>query len=328
MYDYKSTDPAIWTGRRSDQPEYLHQVVAVCTTDTLPSAATRQRYVFLGYCVDEGVRRNQGRTGAADGPDAIRHALAKLPVHFGTGRTVADAGNLYCRDGQLEAVQQGLAHHVEKILKAGYMPIVLGGGHDVAWGHYTGIRKFLPAEKTIGIINFDAHLDMRDDSHGANSGTPFYQIAGDAGEQFRYLCLGVRSDANTPTLFETAEKFDSAYVLRESFSLKYAGNVRSIIEKFIDKADAVYVTIDLDGFSSAWAPGVSAASPLGFEPDIVLEALEHILYSGKLIGIDIAEMNPVYDRDGQTAKLAAGLLFNVLHGIAGYDDAETVSAVV
>ena len=81
--------------------------------------------------------------------------------------------------------------------------------------------------------------------------------------------------------------------------------------------DHIYVTIDLDGFSSAYAPGVSAASPMGFSPYMVLECLKTIIGSGKLISLDIAEMNPKYDIDGQTAKLAASLMHHVAHSVSG-----------
>ena len=88
--------------------------------------------------------------------------------------------------------------------------------------------------------------------------------------------------------------------------------VRKLLD-FISNVDHVYVTIDLDGFSSAYAPGVSAPSPMGFCPKIVLVSLELILNAKKLISMDIAEMNPKYDIDHQTAKLAASLIHFVSH---------------
>ena len=89
-------------------------------------------------------------------------------------------------------------------------------------------------------------------------------------------------------------------------------SIKNKLQEFFSRVDRVYLTIDLDGFSSAYAPGVSAVSPFGFDPEIVIWALEEIIRSGKLISMDIAELNPLYDQDGQTAKLAAGLLHQVL----------------
>ena len=85
--------------------------------------------------------------------------------------------------------------------------------------------------------------------------------------------------------------------------------------QFIEDVDYLYTTIDLDGFSSAYAPGVSASSPMGFSPDIVLKSLKIILESGKLLGLDVVELNPNYDVDDQTAKLAASLVHYVIHKV-------------
>jgi formiminoglutamase len=85
--------------------------------------------------------------------------------------------------------------------------------------------------------------------------------------------------------------------------------------QFMEDVDYIYTTIDLDGFSSAYAPGVSAASPMGFSPAIVLESLKLILESKKLVGIDVVELNPDFDRDNQTAKLAASLIHYTLQSL-------------
>ena len=132
---------------------------------------------------------------------------------------------------------------------------------------------------------------------------------------FNYLCLGIRRDANDRSLFETARQLEVEYVENMVFKMGNASiAVRKLLD-FISKVDHIYVTIDLDGFSSAYAPGVSAPSPMGFDPNIVLESLELIINSKKLISIDIAEMNPKYDIDGQTAKLAASLAHYIMHSI-------------
>ena len=183
----------------------------------------------------------------------------------------------------------------------------MGGGHDIAYGHYNDNKRPL-----IGSINFDAHFDLRSDENGPNSGTPFFQIAYE-NEPFHYLCLGIRKDANDKVLFQTATELNTTYVDRSTFRIQFAKEINTWIRAFMEKVDHVYVTVDLDGFSSAYAPGVSAASPMGFSPDIVLESLETIIASGKLISMDIAEMNPKFDIDNQTAKLAASLIHKVIH---------------
>ncbi|MFT4830709.1 MAG: formiminoglutamase [Psychroserpens sp.] len=320
MNRYQTTDQEIWTGRESDLNLYLHQKVKFLNMQSLAKGQVQKSdIVLLGYACDEGVKRNQGRIGARSGPDAIRKQLGKQPEHLSENLSVFDAGTIVCTDGDLENSQHQLAETVQKILAMNAFPILLGGGHDIAYAHYNGIKEHLKTiggNKTIGIINFDAHFDLRSDEDGVNSGTPFYQIARDCEEEgtaFRYMCLGVRKDANSRALFETAENHEVTFLENEHFSMHYLAHDLKIIQHFIKEVDVIYTTIDLDGFSSAYAPGVSAPSPMGFAPDIVMEVLKIIIDSNKLISLDVAELNPSFDRDHQTAKLAAGLIHFIMH---------------
>jgi len=319
MNQYLETNTALWTGRKSGQKLYLHEKVQCINIekDSILSASEKS-FTLLGYACDEGVKRNKGRKGAFKGPKAIRKALAKLPNHLDDKTALIDAGSLEFIDSKLENIQAHLSEKVAHLLDQNTFPILLGGGHDIAYGHYNGIKNHVGKNKTIGIINFDAHLDLRSNENGNNSGTPFYQIAEDCkkdGTAFEYLCLGIRKDANDKILLKTASDLGVTYVENTKFKSNYAEHVVREVLDFIREVDHVYVTIDLDGFSSAYAMGVSAPSPMGFSPDIVLETLQMIIDSKKLISLDIAEMNPKYDIDNQTAKLAASLIHFVIHSI-------------
>lgn len=320
MNNYIPTNPNIWTGRTSDKELYFHEKVRhINMGETGLSQFTDPAFAILGYACDEGVKRNLGRTGSVDGPDAIRKQLAKMPNHLSEDTTVLDMGNILCMDANMEAAQTLLAETVSQLLDLNTFPILLGGGHDIAYGHFNGIKRHLDSlgkNKAIGIINFDAHFDLRSNFHGNNSGTPFYQIAQDQKSKhvkFKYMCLGIRRDANIKTLFDTAKELNVSVIENKYFNLHHLANAKIKLERFIKEVDYIYATIDLDGFSSAYAPGVSAPSPMGFSPEMVVECLEIITDSEKLISLDIAEMNPAYDLDHQTAKLAASLLHFVMH---------------
>lgn len=317
MNRYLETNLELWTGRKSRQQLYLHEKVQCINLEreALPKAAAKS-FTLLGYACDEGVKRNKGRIGAFGGPDAIRNALAKLPNHLENESVLIDAGTLECIDGKLDNIQAHLAEKVTLLLEQNTFPILLGGGHDIAYGHYNGIKNFLRNNETIGIVNFDAHFDLRSTKNGNTSGTPFYQIANDCqknGTAFQYLCLGIRKDANDKVLYETAADFEVTFLENSKFKSYYAEHVVRVVLDFIREVDHIYVTIDLDGFSSAYAPGVSAPSPMGFSPTIVLDTLQMIIDSKKLISLDIAEMNPKYDHDHQTAKLAASIIHFLIH---------------
>ncbi len=317
MKAYHPSDNNLWTGRPSGERLYLHEKVACFDFQEITSEPFPENTIVLvGYACDEGVKRNQGRIGAASGPLAIRKALAKMPNHLSEETQFLDLGNVKCADTDMEASQRLLSKIVHQVLERKGIPILLGGGHDIAYGHFKGIQNHLDPQKVIGILNFDAHFDLRNNHNGNNSGTPFYQIAKESealSREFNYHCLGIRTDANDRTLFETAKKLNATYLLNDRFNLHHWEEIQENIQSFVDQVDHLYVTIDLDGFSSAYAPGVSAPSPMGFSPDVVLKCLECILASKKMISIDLAEMNPTYDLDNRTAKLAASLVHFVMH---------------
>lgn len=315
---YQAPQPALWTGRTDQaedaQPIYWHQAIHCLDlqqeSPTLP-AGSKHGFAILGYACDEGVRRNQGRVGAAAGPDAIRRLLAPAAYHLPAPVSVCDTGSVYCKDENLEASQEALSKAVTVLLRSGYFPLLLGGGHDIAYAHYRGIRAYVGPEVRLGIINLDAHFDLRQPPGRGNSGTPFWQVAREseaAGLPFHYLCLGIQRAANIRSLFATAHRLGVSYLYAEEMQNENWENVRQQIDTWLRGVDAAYLTIDLDGFSAAYAPGVSAPSPLGYSPGMALRIIEQLAGSGKLISLDVAELNPAYDQDNATARLAARLL--------------------
>ena len=313
MPNYSPTESKIYTGRHSARAEYVHQKIRFLDLDeALPKAKTRS-LAILGYACDEGVRRNNGRPGAVEGPDHIRKQWGRLPLPIDT-LPIADAGTIRCSDTDLESTQELLAEKINALLTANYFPIALGGGHDIAYGHFKGIHEFLSGQRTIGIVNFDAHLDLRDPIKGANSGTPFYQISRMLGSKdlhFHYLCAGMRPEASSQELIDRARALKVTVIPREGFIISELEEIRTQLLAFSSRVEYLYITIDMDGFASAFAPGVSAASPLGYDTDVVMASLSTLFETKKVIAVDIAETNPRYDRDDQTAKLAAGLMHHI-----------------
>lgn len=274
---------------------------------------------LFGFSCDEGVRRNNGRTGARGGPDAIRYALHKLSRWSALPCT--DAGTVRCEGKQLEAAQAELAERIAAQLAVGNSPIVLGGGHEVAWGSYQGICQHLAGrEQTVGIINFDAHFDLRDPVNGGNSGTPFRQIAEHCDQRdtpFRYMVLGINPAMNGQALFDYADERGVQWTADVEMQQHNLAQLREQINEFVDSVDSIYLSICLDVFPAAQAPGVSAPGVPGVCAATVVLLLQHIVrYCGgeraPVMLMDIAEMNPEFDRDGITARLAARLIYEVI----------------
>lgn len=329
---YKPTEDSIWTGRIDSDTNYdafrMHQWVQMIDLSKSIGDLDKGKLgiVFLGFCCDEGVRRNLGRTGAAKGPQNIRKALSNLPCRFTQEVKLFDAGDILCEDGNLEESQKQLAHAVDKLLGLGLFPIVLGGGHEVAFGNYLGVLEHLNRKESkpkIGIINFDAHFDLRPYSLGCSSGTMFRQIA-DICEskelQYSYFCLGVQKHSNTIDLFKTADRLGAQYILAKDIVSSDNWSMLEKLDDFIKNNEQLYLTICADVFSSAFAPGVSATQPLGLDPEAVLKFVKYILRSNKVVSFDIAEVSPRFDLDNTTANLARVLIFAVIDTLAQMHD--------
>lgn len=277
--------------------------------------ASRGGVTLVGFAVDEGVRRNGGRTGAADGPHAFRNALANMPL---LGEPALwDAGDVTCDGHALERAQEALAARVATIVARGSRPIVLGGGHEVAWGTYQGLLRAHPTRKRLLVVNIDAHFDLRM-AVLPNSGTPFRQIAemcAAEGRPFDYHVLGISRFANTRALFDGAESLGVRYRLDEQLQDRsQLEEAQALLERDLSRCDGVYLTICLDVLPAHVAPGVSAPAALGVPLSSIEVIVDQVLSSGLLLGADLAELNPAYDEGGRTARVAARLAARIARG--------------
>lgn len=308
----------LWTGRDDAEegagPWRWHQRMRAW------QAAEAGATVLVGFACDQGVRRNQGRAGAAQGPDALRAALANLPFHSQVA--LRDLGNVGDENNgdTLETIQARFAQQVATVLRAGSLPIGLGGGHEMAWASWCGLTAALTdqaRERRVGIINFDAHFDLRAGPQ-ATSGTPFRQIADDCrqhGRNFDYLCLAVSRFANTRALFERAETLGVTYLLDEQLTAAALPEARECVTAFLKPLDDVYLTVCLDALPAHVAPGVSAPAARGVALEVIEPLLDLVLASGRVRLADIAELNPLHDVDQRTARVAARLVARIADSV-------------
>ncbi|WP_067821925.1 formimidoylglutamase [Nocardia inohanensis] len=300
--------PAAWTGRGDgDGPEHLRWHKAI---RPYQPASPETAPVLIGFASDEGVRRNRGRQGAAAGPAALRTALSSMAL--AQPLSLFDAGDVVVGDGDLESGQTRLATAVTAALDGGHLPIVLGGGHEVAFGTYTGLAAstLRRTHPRLGILNLDAHFDLRADPI-PSSGTPFRQILEAekaAATDCAYRVLGISQPSNTTALFDTAHHYDVRYLLDDYCGTTDSDSVDTFVNALLDRVDLLYLTIDLDVLPAAVAPGVSAPAAYGVPLETIQRVCDKVTTSGKLAAVDIAELNPDFDIDSRTARTAARLI--------------------
>ena len=267
------------------------------------------RVALLGFPSDEGVRRNSGRPGAARGPAAIREALyamtpdARDPGAFGDLLDhTADLGDVEVT-GDLEADQQRLGDTVADLLARGVVPIVLGGGHETAYGHFLG---YVGADQPTHALNWDAHADVRPLADGqAHSGSPFRQML----DHPSGLCSGYTVAGLLPwRVAADHARVPTEVVWAEDLTADRADWLVAALD------GPTLATFDLDAVDAA--PGVSAPGVGGLPVAVWLRAAEACGRSPHVLSVDVVELNPAHDRDGRTAVLAALTVWHVLRGVA------------
>lgn len=257
---------------------------------------------FVGYDTEDGILRDEGVAGAAEGADAIRKGLSELPSI--KNLRIYDYGNLEKKT--LEEAQEEYSEKIADIYSKGLFPIGLGGGHDIVYGAYKGIRKAFP-DKKIGIISFDAHLDIKSYDERMTSETSFKKIL-DEDKNVEYAITGFQRLENSRSLIRNADE-KGVLVLEEEYPEEFT---ISSLKSFVKKMDIVYVTICMDVFDGSVAPGVSFPTVLGMDSKKGRRILRALMETKKVVCLDFAEINPRYDVANRTSRLAGYMIYETM----------------
>ncbi|MDV6379392.1 formimidoylglutamase [Sporosarcina sp. GW1-11] len=311
------TDKTNWSGRTDSKTNRsafrMHQIVQL---SELKESVTNKTCALIGFSSEEGVRRNNGRLGAAEGPNALRSELAKLPWRMPAECQLFDMGTIVCEGTQLESAQAELGAAVRQCLEKNANPVILGGGHETAYGHYLGVREFIGPDAKLGVINIDAHFDLRSYEEQPSSGTMFKQML-DTDPNVEYLVLGIQEFGNTDILFQEADAQGVSYVLEQEISSGHMDDTLQKIAFFIEQQDYILLTLCSDVLNAAVAPGVSAPSPFGLDPLTVRSFIQMVASHEKALSFDISEINPALDQQNQTVKLGAYLTNEAIVALLG-----------
>ena len=307
----------LWNGRIDDATNpaafRLHQVVQF---ESPKESVTSPTCALIGFSSDEGVRRNNGRIGAAEAPDALRNELAKLPWRQPMDHALVDMGTVVCENGRLETAQTELGELVCQILDTNIKPVILGGGHETAFGHYSGVRKFVGPDAKMGVINIDAHFDLRSYTKQSSSGTMFKQML-EGNPNTSYFVLGIQEYGNTQALFDEAERLNVRYITERELEAMPVEHIYTQLHQFIASQEYIMLTLCSDVLDAAAAPGVSAPSPFGLAPKQVRELIRMVASARKTLSFDISEVNPSLDEGGRTVKLGAYLTNEAIVSLLG-----------
>lgn len=262
------------------------------------------RVALIGLPDDTGVRLNHGRPGAAEGPTALRAALARYGVAEPAGWAwpgVFDAGDVRPAGSgggggdDLHETHRRVSEAVAAVVEMGLFPIGIGGGHDLT---FPFVRSAVKTVAPVHMVYFDPHLDVREE---AGSGMPFRRLV-QAGSVRGMTIHGFQPFANAT---EHVRWFQA-----------HGGRVSDLSPEDPWPDEPTAVSLDLDVIDQAFAPGVSAMNPCGWTP---AQAERWVAAAGRNPRVrcfDIMELSPANDPSGRTARLAAHLLLTFLRAFA------------
>ena len=270
---------------------------------------------ILGAPFDFGT---QWRAGARFGPRAVREASTLFSFgHAGAydheddavyleNARIVDIGDADIVHTDTEKSHANIQSGVAAILRAGALPVVVGGDHSV---NIPCVRAF-DGGGPIHILQIDAHLDFVNERHGVRHGhgNPMRRAA-----ERPYVSgltqLGIRNVSSTAREgYEDARRMGS-----DILSVRQVRRLGAEKTAALQPSGArIYITIDIDAFCPSIAPGTGTPSHGGFLYYEVLEILQHAVRAHEVVGVDLVEVAPDYDPSGSTQILAAQLLLNLL----------------
>ena len=257
--------------------------------------ASRTRIRLIGAPTDS---HSSFLRGAAGAPPLIRAALhsdhgnmaAENGLEIGLDIDLDEGGDLPLSEGEgdFELIRDAVA----AACAGGAVPILLGGDHMVSFPAVAGVAA---VHGPVSILHFDAHPDLYDDFEGdpLSHASPFARIL-ERGLATKLVQVGIRT--LNRHCREQAERFGVEIVAMRDFAP----------DRVPVPEGPLYISIDLDGFDPAFAPGVSHHEPGGLTVRDVLDVLARV--RTPIVGADVVELNPSRDLNGVTATLAAKLV--------------------
>jgi arginase len=284
--------------------------------------------------IGAGLDLGAGRRGVDMGPSAIRYAGLQERI-AALGRPCDDLGDVATDVPETTEVGDPRARYLDAILascarvarlvagarESGALPLVLGGDHSVAIGTLAGMAKL---HGPGGVLWIDAHADANrpDTSPSGNvHGMPLAAAFGVAGPEFerpdwpsrsveRAALLGVRSiDAGERLMLRGLDA--RVFTMSELDRIGVERAMREALA-FLEGTSFLHASVDLDAVDPMFAPGVGTPVRGGLSYREAHLALELVAESGRLDSLELVEVNPILDRENQTAALAVELAASAL----------------
>lgn len=286
---------------------------------------SKSKYGIFGIPWDGGA--SLGRPGARYAPAKVREALNWILNRIQRGQIAAierqaliDLQGTYIQDfGDIDIVHHdyrqtfsNIFNQTQELLQKGFIPMAIGGDHSVSFPMIEALHS--SSSGNIGIIQFDAHLDLMDESAAQGRFSQSSEIRRalelERVKAKNLVQIGVRG-FNFPISWEYVKSNQIRQVTPEYISSSIIDDVAEECLAIVkDGTEKVYMTIDIDVIDPAYAPGCGANEPGG----LTVAELEKLVcrFAPHADALDIVEVNPLFDLNDMTSSIAAKLLMNII----------------
>ncbi|MGC9071983.1 MAG: agmatinase [Acidilobus sp.] len=268
----------------------------------------KSKYRIVGVPFDS---TTSYRPGTRFAPDYIRQAASALESNSYFLKDVYledaapyDEGDVVVSIGDAVETLSRVQAVVEEVSGRG-IPVLLGGEHTITLGAYRALAHLRPC-----LVVFDAHLDLRDEYLGLKVGhATFMRRLVEKAPPPRIFYLGSRAFSREE--LEATRRLNVSIRAAQDFLSLGPVNVASSVISELRECDSIYISVDMDVFDPAFAPGVGNPEPLGLTPLDVLTVINRVV-DERLAGADVVEVSPPYDTGGVTSALAAKALLEII----------------
>ena len=266
------------------------------------------------------------RPGARFGPRAMRaNAYDPGTYHLDLGiemfdhLEVIDYGDAVTSHGMWELSKKAVYDRVTEVASRGIVPIIIGGDHSITWPAATAVAEHHGFGNVV-MIHFDAHADTANILEGnlASHGTPMRRlIESGAIPGTNFIQCGLRGYWPGEEDQKWMREHGLTHFMMQEFWEKGVRPVTAdVIATALTKADAVYLSIDIDVLDPAFAPATGTPAPGGFAPIDLLRMVRQIVLETNVVAMDVTEVSPPYDHADITVNNAHGLIWEALAALA------------
>ena len=266
------------------------------------------------------------RPGARFGPRALRANAydpgtyhLDLQVEMFDHLEVVDYGDAVTSHGMWELSRAAIYERVKEVASRGIVPIVIGGDHSITWPAATAVAEH-HGFGTVAMIHFDAHADTANILEGnlASHGTPMRRlIESGAIPGTHFLQVGLRGywpgEEDQKWMRDHGLKH---FMMQEIWERGANAVMTDVIAAARERADKVYVSIDIDVLDPGFAPATGTPAPGGLAPVDLLRMVRQIVLELDVVGFDVMEVAPAYDHADITVNNAHGLIWEALAAMA------------